>query len=94
VIRQKIELRRQVRKIMPIFSGAGLIQDFPQAINIRLNRPRSFRRNKPLRSHKRSRLAGFGDQSNVSKLRDSIHENDVGWFDISMHEPMLMEVRQ
>src|SRR5262249_31895092 len=55
---------------------------------------RSFGRDKSFGSDKRVRMLALGDETNVREFRRAVNKNDVGRFDVPMHEPALMQMFQ
>ena len=72
---------------MAVFSGAGFIKHFAQAIDIRLRCAGTLRRDETFRAHKGTRLIDLGHQADVGQFGNAVHEDDVGRFDVPMHQP-------
>src|SRR5262249_21997575 len=89
-VRPLAQLRIDLRKIEPIFSGTRFVKKFTETVNVGLRRAWTFRRNIALGADERL-LSARCDQSDVRQLRNAFRENDVGWFDVAMGQSMLVQ---
>src|SRR5258708_20124332 len=72
-----------VRKMEPVFSGAGLVKKFAKTVDVGLRRPRSLRWNITFRADERL-LSTHRHQPDVGELWHALGENDVRRFDVTM----------
>src|SRR5262245_7622360 len=67
---------RQFRKVIPILTGAELVENFAQAVDVRLSRSGTFWWDEPFRTDVGARFTDMGDQANISKFRNAADKND------------------
>ena len=75
-----------------VVAGCDFVEQLAQAINVRLARARTFRRNVALGAHIGIGLTLLGHQADIRQLGDTVHKNDVGRLDIAVKEAVLVQM--
>jgi hypothetical protein len=84
----------QFRVIAPIHNGHGFTEHFAKAEQIGLRQARSLRRQVSLSPDHGTGGIGHGHQADVGELGRAAHIDDVRWFDVTVHQTMLVQVVQ
>ena len=77
---------RQLRELQPVATRGQFVEQLAQSVDVALRAARPFWRDESLRADETARVARARDQSDVRKLRLSVHEDDVARLDVAMDE--------
>ena len=85
--------RAGARGILAVAAGAHFVEHLAQAVEIGSVCPR-LRAAVAFRPHERARGIDTRHQPDVRQFGHAAHEDDVGWLDVAMHQPVPMQMRQ
>src|SRR5437867_5276610 len=87
-------LRRHLRKLFWCVASHGLVKHHAERVKVGAGPSRALRGNVTLRADKRSSLTLSGQQTDVRQLCAAVHEDDVAWLHVAMHQAAVMQARE
>ena len=87
-----VQFYRQSGEFRAIVAGCYFVEQLAQAINVRLARAGTFRRNVALGADIGIGLTLLGHQADIRQLGDTVHKNDVGRLDIAVNQAVLVQM--
>ena len=94
VVGLSLQIRRQLREVLAVFSDGNFVEDFAQAVDVRLRGAGAFRWNVAHGADEGARFVNRRHESDVRQLRFAVHEDDVRRFDVAVHQALRVQVFQ